>query len=156
MEPKQDQTTHSIDKQNSTDSRMQFLKQSPTSPRSFVARVPIAYTTPAPEKAPTHIRVSVCYTLGGINYLHGSTDRRGYRVDIRPVTWSPDSGWESYVLLGDRKQSGGYLMLKAADRYNARQLKALAERIDPLIPQIIEAFNKDDCAWLRIIVGVEQ
>jgi hypothetical protein len=47
-------------------------------------------------------------------------------------------------------------MLKAADRYNARQLKALAERIDPLIPQIIEAFNKDDCAWLRIIVGVEQ
>jgi|688.fasta_scaffold194292_1 hypothetical protein len=136
---------------------MQFLKQSTTSPRSFVARVPIAYTTPAPEKAPTHMKVSVCYALGGVNYFNGSTDRRGYRVDIRPVTWAPNSGCESFMLFGDRKQSGGYLLLKAADRYNARQLQVLAERIDPLVPKIIEAFNNNvDCEGLRRIVGVEQ
>jgi len=102
----------------------------------------------------THIKVSLEYTKGGINYYSGATNPRGYRITTTPVALSDQYGYttESYTLLGDRKNSGGYVMIEPSNRYNAGRLAQLAYRYDAKVPEIAKAVIKDSVAELVTLV----
>ena len=98
--------------------------------RSYVARVELPEGASIKGRDFTHIRVEVTYVKGGVNYLSGNHNPRGYRIDVRPVTYKGD-GWESFIPLGGKRESGGYVMLAEALRFSARTLEFWAQRIDP-------------------------
>ena len=139
---------------------MKHLK--PGRDRAYVAYWPLndqdKTTAQYERKDFTHIKIQVTYTLGGINYMSGSTNARGYKVMTQPVTISEGTyRSESCTLLGSRKESGGYVMMEAANRFNAGRLAQLAELIDPKIPDIYSAVIRDDVPGLvALIQGQKQ
>lgn len=100
-----------------------------------------------------NLRIDVEYALGGPNYFSGGYNPRGYRVCLRPVSLAGNS--ESYVMLGDRRSSGGYLMIEQATRFNKRRLFQIAEKMDSLIPDIAKAYMDDDTNALRNLCKIE-
>ena len=98
----------------------------------------------------THLKISLQYHEGGINYFSGGYNKRGFRVSCTPVTLG--GGMESYVMLGDRRECGGYIMIEEAKRYNAGRLATLAFQYDDKVPNIAQAVIKDDVKELIALV----
>jgi hypothetical protein len=95
----------------------------------------------------THLKVSLEYTLGGMNYFSGNQYPRGYRISITPVSRS--EGMESFTMLGNRRSSGGYVMIEEATRYNKKRLIELAKQFEPKLQEIFDAYIADDVTKLR-------
>lgn len=53
----------------------------------------------------THIKYSVFYDLGGMNYFNGERNRRGYYLSVTPVTKEDRDGYstESFTLFKGTK-----------------------------------------------------
>lgn len=101
-----------------------------------------------------NLRIDVEYALGGPNYFSGGHNPRGYRVCLKPVSLAGNS--ESYVMLGDKRSSGGYLMLEPATRFNKKRLLQIAEKMDSTIPEIAKAYMDDDTKALMNLCKLEK
>ena len=102
----------------------------------------------------THIKIQVQYNEGGMNYFTGSLNKRCYRLSFTPIA-RLDRG-ESCILMSDTHESGAYVLLEEAKRYNAKRLKEVAEMIDPEVPSIALAIIENDINKLRELVKLEQ
>jgi len=54
--------------------------------------VNITYKELKPDKRATHLRVEVYYSKGGINYFTYNNEKRGYYVQVSPVTLEKRGG----------------------------------------------------------------
>jgi len=68
----------------------------------------------------THLEVSVSYNLGGANYFSGGTIRRGFYLNVKPVT--KGRGMVSYTLF-----SGKGRLLFETQRFTAKQFAKAVE-----------------------------
>jgi hypothetical protein len=120
--------------------------------REFRAYVPLVDN---PEFVDSNaLRIDVEYSPGGMNYFSGNKNPRGYRVSIRPV--SHGDTLESFTLLGPRRKSGGYIMIEESARYNRKRLTEIALLMDDKIPQIADAYIRDDVQELTRLIVNEQ
>jgi hypothetical protein len=101
-------------------------------------------------KNSTHLKIQVQYSAGGMNYFSGKRNPRGYRVSITPVSLGDRT--ESFILMGDQRKTGGYIMIEEAIRYNKKRLLDLATILSPRIPAIADAFLKNDTATLTELI----
>lgn len=92
------------------------------------------------------VEVSVEYALGGINYFTGNHNARGYRVSFRPMNLTKFG--KSFTLLGNSRESGGYIMTEEANRFSRKRLQEIATIMDSRVPDIVNAFIKDDIPLL--------
>lgn len=123
---------------------MNNFKQSPNRPREFKA-----YVSMTPEdrakyngREVTHVKIEIEYTLGGMNYFSGNTNKRGYRVSATPVSLGESGAGftsESYCIMGDQRSCGGFVMIEEAARFNSRRLRELAELYDSEVPTMAAA-----------------
>jgi hypothetical protein len=79
--------------------------------------------------------VEVYYSLGGINYFSGGTNRRGVYISIGPKEVS--EGSVSCVLLGNENESGMRMLLQELPRKNEKILQQWYERIKPVVDNMI-------------------
>ncbi|MFA6100412.1 MAG: hypothetical protein WC750_06125 [Patescibacteria group bacterium] len=118
--------------------------------RDFVAYRPLTEDDKAHwaerGKELTHLKIRVEYSEGGQNYFSGGYNKRGFRVSVTPVTLSEERGYtsESFVMLGDRRNCGGYVMIEEAKRYNSKRLEQLAEKYDGKVEDVARAVILDD------------
>lgn len=94
-----------------------------------------------------HLEISVEYTKGGHNYFSGNDNPRGYRVSVRPC--DKTDGSISFTLMGDRKISGGFVMIEEAKRLSRKRLLQLAEIFDKRIWSIFNAVIRDEVECFR-------
>jgi len=81
----------------------------------------------------TDLKIELTYTLGGPNYFSGGYNKRGYKLYFTPVARNESKfgGFmEESTLMGDQFESGYYVMVEEAARYNAKRLGQLAEVLD--------------------------
>lgn len=127
-----------------------------TTHREYKAYIPLTEEDKAqyPGREFNYLRIDISYHAGGLNYFNCETEKRGYRLSSRPVTLTREKGFtsESYMMLSSKRECGGYLMLEEATRYNFKRLTQLAEKYDPLIPDIARAVIKDDIKELIFLV----
>lgn len=93
-----------------------------------------------------HIKVSIYYSLGGMNYFSGNANPRGYYVSITPVTLN-ETPWgysEQSVLLG--KHSGGKILLQEATRFNAKTFA----QMDTLAQEQVNKYAEQFVASLKV------
>lgn len=102
----------------------------------------------------THLKLSVQYHEGGINYFSGATNARGYRLSNTPVERN-GSGMESMILLGGNRESGYYVMLEVVKRFSMTRLTIHAERLDAKMPEIARAIIQDKTAEVRSMLCLE-
>lgn len=70
----------------------------------------------------THIKVSIYYSLGGMNYFTGRQDPRGYNVSVSVVTRKSERGYVSESLhLGEGFRS----FIAPANRFNRKKLEEI-------------------------------
>jgi hypothetical protein len=101
----------------------------------------------------THLKIRVEYTQGGQNFLSGTPTPRCYRVSLIPVSRG-SNGCESFTLLGDRRISGGYVIIEPTNKYNKKHLLELSEMFDSKLNDIFDAFVNDDTVKLREIITI--
>lgn len=83
----------------------------------------------------THIKVSIYYSLGGMNYFTGRQDPRGYNVSVSVVTRKEERGYTSESLfLGEGFRS----FIEPAKRFNAKKLPELREKGLQVAREILE------------------
>lgn len=83
----------------------------------------------------THIKVSIYYSLGGMNYFTGRQDPRGYNVSVSVVTRKSERGYVSESLfLGE----GFRAFLEPARRFNRKKLPELHDKGLAMAREIIE------------------
>lgn len=96
------------------------------------------------------LEVSVGYSKGGMNYFSGGYNKRGYRLLFKPCTVA--NGMISCVFMSaNRKEEGYYILIEEAARYKDSRLTEIANRIQPFIEKITEAYLKDDIETLKAI-----
>ena len=83
-------------------------------------------------KDATHLEVSVYYTKGGANYFSGGTIRRGYYINVTPVTKSENS--VSFVMFTGRSQ-----LLFETSRYSDKQFAKAVEMSKDVRAELIAA-----------------
>lgn len=68
--------------------------------------VNITYKALKPNKEATHLRVEVYYSKGGINYFTCNNEKRGYYVQVSPVTREERGGctFETYAAFSGYKR----------------------------------------------------
>lgn len=87
----------------------------------------------------TDLKISLSYTLGGYNYFSGGQNPRGYKLFFTPV--SRGGHFESFTLLrADKFESGFYVRVEEAARYNAKRLGQLAEVFDGITDTLAELY----------------
>lgn len=87
----------------------------------------------------TDLKIELTYTLGGYNYFSGNQNPRGYKLYFTPVARGngvSGMGFEESTLMGDQFDSGFYVGVETADRYNAKRLGQLAEALDANLDQL--------------------
>jgi hypothetical protein len=97
----------------------------------------IDWYLPINGKEFNNIKVKLYYDLGGMNYFSGSPKRRGFYISIQPVSKSETS--ESMTLLG--KDSGGYVFVEEAKRFNRKRLLELVSIVPETAEPYVEAFK---------------
>jgi len=97
----------------------------------------------------TDLKISLEYTLGGYNYFSGNKNPRGYKLYFSPVACSTGTygTMESSILLGDQFESGYYVNVETAERYNAKRLGQLAEVLDEKVNELAK-FYLEKCPGL--------
>jgi len=73
-----------------------------------------------PLKGYKSVKVSLYYSLGGMNYFTGKVDPRGIYLSVTPVTVNDMGGWisESYTMF-----SGFKHLVKEINRFSKKQLE---------------------------------
>ena len=107
----------------------------------------------APEDT-NAVSVEVSYTKGGTHLITGRPYPRGYELYVMPVTRRDGSTMITFSL--GRKSPGGRVLLKAATRYNAKELDRLAALYLPKAEELARALEAGDevfIARLRALVG---
>lgn len=99
------------------------------------------------------LKISITYTLGGRNYFTGSTNPRGYKIFLKPVSRS--GCVESSILLGSGNSSGYYISIESASRFNARRLEELAKKFDDKVEVILDCFESENKGKMFLIVKGE-
>ena len=129
---------------------MKYFKEGRS--RQFKAYVPLTDEDKKqwPGRDFTHLKISLEYHEGGQNYFSGCYNKRGFRVCVTPV--SLGDRCESYSIMGERKNCGGYIMIEEAKRYNAGRLAKLAFQYDDKVPAIAAAVVRDDVSELIALV----
>jgi hypothetical protein len=79
--------------------------------------------------------VEVYYSLGGINYFSGGTNRRGVYISIGPKEVSERT--VSCVLLGNENESGMRMLLQELQRKNEKILCQWYEKVKPIVDDMI-------------------
>jgi folate-dependent tRNA-U54 methylase TrmFO/GidA len=88
------------------------------------------------------LKVSVRYDKGGINYFNYKQDKRGVYVHFQPV--HRGNGFESATLLGSKKESGFKMFVRELGRMSQKQMDDVAKRIEPMIGDFADKWNKED------------
>jgi len=89
------------------------------------------------------LKIEVFYSIGGMNYFSGSIQARGYKILLKPV--SVCNGIESSMMLsGNQKLQGGSITIETTNRFNSKRLKELAELVDPIVEDLVTAYESDD------------
>jgi len=83
------------------------------------------------------LKVVIYYSKGGGNYFSGGYASRGVYASIRPV--ERKNGMESCMAF-----SGISVCVKELNRLNRKAIHECAERIDGIIPEVIELWNPDN------------
>ncbi len=86
------------------------------------------------------LKVRVEYSMGGINYFSGGYNKRGYRISLKPI--SRGNGIESSIMLGSGKESGGYIFIEEAKRYNSKRLAEIAGLLDGKVIEFTKAYEE--------------
>ena len=79
--------------------------------------------------------VEVYYSLGGINYFSGGTNKRGVYISIGPKEVSERT--VSCVLLGGENESGMKMLLQELQRKNEKILQQWYDKIKPIVDEMI-------------------
>lgn len=105
-------------------------------------RVP---TTLLPDA--NHLKVSVFYDKGGINYFNYKDEARGYWASVNPVTVSTDGPFttETYHMVMSNPMSFK-VFLAPATRLNRKTLTALANKVLPLAETLVAPLAAGDNA----------
>lgn len=80
--------------------------------------------------------VEVYYSLGGMNYISGSVNRRGVYLSITPKDVGEKT--TSYVLLGDPNKSGMRMFVQELQRKNQKILQEWYEKVKPIVDDMIK------------------
>jgi hypothetical protein len=105
-------------------------------------RVP---TTLLPDA--THLKVSVFYDKGGLNYFNYKDEARGYWASVHPVTFKVDGPFavETFHAVMSNPMSFK-VFLAPATRLNRRTLTALADKVLPLAETLVAPLAAGDNA----------
>lgn len=105
-------------------------------------RVP---TTLLPDA--NHLKVSVFYDKGGLNYFNYKDEARGYWASVNPITYKVDGPFavETYHAVMTNAMSFK-VFLAPATRLNRRTLKALADKVLPLAETLVAPLAAGDNA----------
>ena len=97
----------------------------------------------AGSDALNELKVSIRYDKGGINYFNGIPNKRGVYVHFHPV--HRGNGFESCTCLSaDKKESGFKIFVRELGRMSQKQMDDVAKRIEPMIGDFAEKWNKED------------
>jgi hypothetical protein len=98
------------------------------------------------------LAMTIRYYLGGYNYFSGDLNARGYRLSFTPCSIS--AGMRSCTLMSaDKWESGFYLFLEDATRFNAKRLDYWYNKIKPLSNKLRELFESRDGNGLNDIIN---
>lgn len=71
----------------------------------------------------THIRVSINYELGGMSYISGNIEKRGYYLSVQPIEkqgdftkYTPSNGYRHFLLEVTRKSERSLEVAKELSR----------------------------------------
>jgi hypothetical protein len=85
----------------------------------------------------SHIRISIVYRIGGINYFTSENQKRGLYIDVTPITKSENC--ISYTGF-----SGTCMFVKELKRFSQKQLdtfKPTQEQIDKVLNHVLGCNN---------------
>jgi len=102
---------------------------------------------PKPVEKYNELKIEVCYTKGGINYFSGSTNPRGYKLFLTPVSRS--GAFESSTLMGTT--AGKFVNIEEVNRFNRKRLLEHKERLSVHVDEIVKAFSEEDVSSLIAI-----
>ena len=88
-----------------------------------------AYKQDTEDPSKSHgIEVALSYKKGGPNPFGGGYEQGGYELKVNPITKHDRGDYAMKSFIGG---VGGRKLVKQSDRYNAKTLERLAERINP-------------------------
>jgi len=82
----------------------------------------------------THLQVSVYYSKGGMNYLSGRSEGRGFYLSVTPV--KKERGCISTVLF-----SGLKMLIAPANRYSEKQFNLAVEKSKTHEQELIDSLK---------------
>ena len=86
------------------------------------------------------LKIEVSYTLGGMNYFSGTTNKRGYKLYLKPV--SRAGGVMSATLMGSTEESGFYILLEEVTRLNKKRQEHWWQVVEPLTDKIADLYSE--------------
>ena len=85
----------------------------------------------------THIKISLDYDKGGMNYFSGNINPRGIYLYIQPTN---ASGCQ-YTILGNSRACGGKILIKELSRRNRKTEDTTWATITPFLGEIVENYT---------------
>jgi len=86
------------------------------------------------------MEMEIYYSLGGINYFTGGTNRRGIYAMITPVELN--GTMKSFTLMGSK--SGMKMLLEELPRKSQKKVDSWAKRIEPIAEKILNRAKEQD------------
>jgi hypothetical protein len=96
------------------------------------------------------IEISTQYTLGGINYFSCERYSRGYRVSFQPCSQSECGRFTEYTLLGS-EESGFYIFVEAATRFNRKKLEAIHKQVEANKELLVKLFSTNRHELIKVV-----
>lgn len=85
----------------------------------------------------THVKISISYTKGGMNYFSGEMNKRGIYLYIQPTT---ESG-STYTILGNSRVCGGKIFIRELSRRSQKAENTAWTIITPFLDEIVQDFT---------------
>lgn len=85
----------------------------------------------------THVKISLGYDKGGMNYFSGNINPRGIYLYIHPTN---ASGCQ-YTILGNSRACGGKIFIKELSRRNRKAENTAWTIISPFLDEIVENYT---------------
>jgi hypothetical protein len=100
------------------------------------------------------VEVRLAFSEGGTNFATYKKEAKGLYVHLTPMHVEIRNGMVSKQigLFGDIKASGAKVLVLAMARRNAKALDAVAERLDPIVPELCTLFRDDPAKAFNKIV----
>lgn len=86
------------------------------------------------------LKIEVEYTLGGMNYFSGKTNKRGYKLYLTPC--SRATGFMQTTLMGSTEESGFYILLEEVTRLNKKRQEHWWSVVEPLTDKIADLYSE--------------